>query len=217
MYTILIIIGFIGVIVSGIQVFTSFTDERKKKKLKQLFIFLALTIVSSSLLSLKTPKSEKSETEVKNIKAIETEEKVEVVELTEETEENTDLDFFKRMGEKVFGDSLEKVKYIEDDNTYWIHAQMKDNWDEDAIRRMFLKRVMEYMSLVRGENFGNLSFDGYFDMVDAYNNVDNRSVIHIEFTRETVSKFNFDNSSYDYDNLLLVADQLRIHNVFEKK
>lgn len=118
---------------------------------------------------------------------------------------------FEQEAYKVFKDKLQKVEIDETEGIVWVHASVGDNFTNEFIRKGFLMEVMKYMGAIKNQNFGRICFDGYFDLVDQYNNKQNKSVIHIEFTKNTIDKMNFDNSGYNVDNLLDLGENLRLH------
>ena len=120
------------------------------------------------------------------------------------------------MAEHVFGDNLDKVEFFDatDGNRINIFAQVSDNFTNNSIRHGFNGDVVNFLEAVEAEEYNDIFVKGYFDMVDAYGDVENQNIFNMRILKSEVDKINYEN--FDYDNLENLSETYNWHDTFNE-
>ena len=202
MDVILILVGFIVFVFGTIRSLIAYFKKDKPASNKFAYIGLAgiaVFIVGMVILSRDLPDTPKT--------AIS--EEVEQVEQTKQFD-----NVYEEKAYSVWAEELDNVEVdeFEDGTIITVHAQINDLMSMNLTRKGFLKKVLEYMELMKSEDIDNLTVLGYFDLVDQYNNTYNDRVMEIAFTKETIDKFNYEDAgTYDLDKLPGLAEFYSAH------
>lgn len=98
---------------------------------------------------------------------------------------------------------------------YTIEWDLGDNITDSLAKRGAKNDIAAALQYIKeaGQDYKEVNLRGYTDLVDASGNVENRQVIYVTYTKETVDNINFDN--FLADNVYIVADEVVNHPLFQ--
>ena len=125
-------------------------------------------------------------------------------------------DRIRKSAEIAFGDNLDNVELFDGTDGLKINvfAQVSDNFTNNSIRHGFNGDVVNFLEAVEAEEYNDIFVKGYFDMVDAYGDVENQNIFNMRILKSEVDKINYEN--FDYDNLENLSETYNWHDTFKE-
>lgn len=102
-----------------------------------------------------------------------------------------------------------------EDNVLIIEVEAEDGFTQNLIKEGILLDTSKIIKeLFQDPRINDVRLVWYFPYTDTYGNETNEVAEKIEFTRETVSKINWDN--FSFDNIPQIADDFEVNPNFDQ-